>query len=414
MNIGIVTESYLPHVNGVANLIRSMKKGLEYRGHTVHIFAPRARGYVDRDKNVHRFPMAVSFSFIEKLLGLELDWRIPLPLLRRFAPILATLDIIHSHHMALLGMFTAIYAKRHGIPFLFTNHTNYREFEPLLPLRSVNTYFFRGCFLLIVSTPLEMTSISPGEKMKQQLRDYGVTGEIEVISNGVETSKFVAPATGNIRRIRAKWGIEPGDRVLVYVGRLSVEKNLAFLIESLGDLIRERPGVKALMVGSGQKKAELTELVASKGLADRIIFTGYIPYDQIHEYYTISDVFVTASLSEVFPLTVIEALSSSVPVVAIDAVGTGDIITSGYNGLLTDLDPGSLRQAVQTLLDDEDLRRRMGRNAVESVKKLSADACIAKHLDLYEHLSGLQARKGRKRARPALRFFPLKLLLKSK
>ncbi len=412
MNIGIVTESYLPHVNGVVNLIQSMKKGLEYRGHTVHIFAPRARGYVDRDKNVHRFPMAASFSFIEKLLGLELDWRIPLPLLRRFVPILATLDIIHAHHMALLGVFTAIYAKRHGIPFLFTNHTNYREFEPLLPLRNVNTYFFHGCFSLISRVCTRI--ISPGEKMKQQLRDYGVSGEIEVIPNGVETSKFVAPAAVNTRRIRAKWGIEPGDRVLVYVGRLSMEKNLAFLIESLSDLIRERPGVKALMVGSGQKKAELTELVSSKGLTDRIMFTGYIPYDQIHEYYSISDVFVTASLSEVFPLTVIEALTSSVPVVAIDAVGTGDIITSGYNGLLTDLDPGALRQAVQTLLDDEDLRRRMGRNAAESVKKLSVDACIAKHLDLYEHLSGLRAAKDRKRARPALRFLSLKLLLKSK
>ena len=412
MNIGLFTESYLPHVNGVVTLIQSLKKGLESKGHTVHIFAPRVRGYTDRDRNVHRFPMFISFRFIEKLMGLELDWRIPLATIRRYSSILSELDVFHSHHMAMLGHSAAYYAKRHRIPFVFTNHTNFKEFEPILPLRGTMKYIIRAWFDGI--SHLCSLVISPGEKMKLQLREYGVKTEIAVIPNGIEIGNFVPPGERDVERIKEKWGIEPQDRLLIYVGRLSKEKNLPFLVESLSGLIEQQGDVKVLMVGNGPMKSALQKMVESRGLADRIIFTGYIPYEEISRYYFLSDLFVTASLSEVFPLTVIEALSSSLPAVAIDATGTGDIIRSGYNGMLVARNVGDFEEAVRALLNDEERRSQMGRNALASVSKLSVETCIEEHLALYERYTNLRKYRRLRKKRNSIKPFVGRLLLKIK
>ncbi|HUV07763.1 MAG TPA: glycosyltransferase [Spirochaetia bacterium] len=393
MNIGFFTESYLPHVNGVVNLIQSLKKGLEEQGHTVHIFAPRVRGYVDRDKNVHRFPMLFSFGFFERRMGMELDWKISIPLLLRYARILSSLDAMHAHHMLVIGMVSALYAKRKGIPFFFTNHTNYKQFERILPLRGLNSHILG--FWLRLSARLATSVISPGEKMKEQLREYGVKGRIRIIPNGVEIAKFVLPKREQMIRQRAKCGISETDTVLAYIGRLSKEKNLIHLLKCLEDVLKERSNVKAILVGDGPMKEELEETVLSMGLKGRVIFTGYISYVDIHNYYLLADIFVTASLSEVFPLTIIEALSSSLAVVAIDAVGTGDIIRNGYNGILVKGTVGSFKEGLKRLLDDEELRRKIGRDALESVKGFSVETCIERHLALY----GEFAHPGRERAR---------------
>ena len=118
MNIGMFTESYIPQVNGVANFIQLLKRGLEEQGHTVHIFAPRISRYRDSEKNIHRFPMFTSFHFVETLLGFELNWQMSLPSLRRYRAILSSLDIIHTHHMFVLGFFSALFGKRRKIPIL--------------------------------------------------------------------------------------------------------------------------------------------------------------------------------------------------------------------------------------------------------------------------------------------------------
>jgi 1,2-diacylglycerol 3-alpha-glucosyltransferase len=385
MNIGMFTESYVPQVNGVANFIQLLKRGLEQQGHTVHIFAPRISSYRDSEKNVHRFPLFTSFDFVETLLGFELNWQMSLPMLRRYRDILSSLDIIHTHHMFVLGLSSALFGRKRKIPIVFTNHTNYREFEAIMPAGSIFAMVLRSWFNLV--SRLSTCVISPGERMKQQLRDYGIKKDIVIIPNAVEMEKFEPPHADEIERLKARYGIEERDRVLIYLGRLSKEKNLVFLIRSLESLLVGEDNLKLLFVGDGKTKAELEREARALGLDDRIIFTGYVPYDQVHNYYFLGDIFVTASLSEVFPLTIIEALSSALPVVAIDAVGTGDIVSHGYNGFLVEEDENAFRNGVKEMIDDSALRKGMGKNAQESVKKLSVEHCVAQHLALYQRHS---------------------------
>jgi 1,2-diacylglycerol 3-alpha-glucosyltransferase len=392
LNIGLFTESYVPQVNGVANLVRQLKHGLEHRGHTVHVFTPRIRGHRDDEANIHRLPVFASFDFVERLLGLELDWQIPLPTLRRHREVFDSLDIVHTHHMFGIGLAAARLGRRRGIPILFTNHTNYRAFEAIVPARRIFALVLLGWFKLV--SRLSTCVISPGEKMQQQLRDYGIKKEIVVVPNAVEVQKFERPSADAIGALQAKHGLRPSDKVLLYVGRLSKEKNLGFLIRSLRTLLDEEDALQLLLVGDGTSRAELERAVRSHGLAGKTTFAGYVPYAQIHTYYYLGDIFVTASLSEVFPLTVIEALSASLPVVAIDAVGTGDIVQDGETGILVDEDGVAFRDAVITLIDDDELRRKMGENARESVQQLAVDNCVDNHLILYERLAAVRRKPG--------------------
>jgi 1,2-diacylglycerol 3-alpha-glucosyltransferase len=229
--------------------------------------------------------------------------------------------------------------------------------------------------------------ISPGERMKQQLHDYGIKKDIVIIPNAVEMEKFDAPFADDIRGLKARFGIKEHELVLIYIGRLSKEKNLEFLIRSLRELLTAEDNLKLLFVGDGKTKAGLESQTRALGLENKVVFTGYVPYEEVHGYYFLGDIFVTASLSEVFPLTIIEALSCSLPVVAIDAVGTGDIVRHGYNGILVKEDEQSFRDGVKTLVDDAEMRRRMGENAQESVRALSVDRCVEEHLALYQRHS---------------------------
>ncbi len=381
MNVGLFTESYVPQVNGVANTVQLLKRGLEERGHTAHVFAPTVAGHRDDEANVHRLPQLASFRPVEKLLKFELDWQIPSPTLSRYRAVMDALDIVHTHHMFVIGLAAARYARRRSIPTVFTNHTNYGQFDAIIRSGGLFGLAVRRWFGVVSNLTTGM--VTPGQRMKAQLRGFGVRTEITTIPNAVDLSKFGAPAAGAVAALRQRYGIGPDERVLLYVGRLSREKNLVFLLESLAPLLREEADVRAVFVGDGKLRADLERASRALGVAGRTLFTGYVPFEQVHDYFYLGDMFVTASLSEVFPLTVIEGLAASLPVVAIDAVGTGDIVEDGQNGLLVSEDQEEFAAATRRLLQDHDLRRRLSTGASASVGRLSIASCVDAHLALY-------------------------------
>jgi glycosyltransferase involved in cell wall biosynthesis len=383
MKIGLFTDSYAPLINGVTTHVSNLKKGLEKHGHEVHVFCPKYPNHNDKEGNIHRFPTIASTEALEKRLGLELGGRIPLPPLNDLSRIISRLDILHSHHMFAMGRYASFYSRRHKTPLIFTNHTNYQEFETILPLKGKNLRRIISFFLQNYTDKCNCI-ISPGKRMKQLLIDYGVYRPIVVIPNGVSLSTFLPISQRRHKQLKDKLGILPQDQVLAYVGRLSQEKNLVFLLRALGPLLLEKSNLKLLIVGDGPIKNQIQLEARLLGITNQIILPGFISPQKVHQYYSISDLFVTTSMSEVFPLTIIEALSSSLPVVAINAPGTGDTVESGINGILAKNNKRDYAKAVKSLLRNNTLRVKMSTNARKSVKKFSIDRCVQKHLSLYQ------------------------------
>ena len=384
MKIGLFADAYLPTTSGVAVHLQLLKKGLEKKGHEVHIFCPSYTGYIDREKNVHRFSTIASTKVFEKAFGVELEGRISLPSYKKFSNIVHELDILHTHHMFMAGRYAAYYSKKFRRPLVYTNHTNYKEFEEILPLKNINKKIIKS--LLQQFTDRCEAIISPGEKMKTLLEEYGIKKPIHVIPNGIDLNQFGKNMPKLVNELKSKFDINENQKVLLYSGRISREKNLKFLLKALKPVLTET-NTKLIIVGGGSFESELKQLISKLKLKKSVIYTGYVPYKEVHSYYSLSDIFVTTSKSEVFPLTILEALASSIPVVAIDAVGTGDIINNEINGLLTRDNTKDYRNAVNRLLNNDSERNRLAQNARISVEKLSVENCAKKHISLYNTYS---------------------------
>lgn len=183
------------------------------------------------------------------------------------------------------------------------------------------------------------------EHVRKQVRGK----EIWLIPNGVILDFFPERKERKPR--------EGLNRKVLFVGRLTKQKNLFSLLEAIRSIGR----VELTVVGEGPLRRELLAYSKDSGL--NVKFEGYVPHDRLKEYYYDADVFVIPSLIEGHPKVLLEAMACGLPVVGTDVEGTREIITHEYNGLLCGTDPESIGNAVKKLLEDPELAERLGENA---------------------------------------------------
>ncbi|UCC32957.1 MAG: glycosyltransferase family 4 protein, partial [Candidatus Bathyarchaeota archaeon] len=223
------------------------------------------------------------------------------------------------------------------------------------------------------------------KKLVDDAKNFGVREErIQLIPNGIEFQKFAQkPIDDSLRR---KLSIDEQERVLLFVGRLAKVKKVEILIALTKALITEGLKVKAVIVGDGPSRQYYERL--SESIKDNVVFAGSVPWNQIHKYYHIADIFVLPSLSEGLPTVLLEASAASKPCVASNVNGVSDIIVHGETGYLVERPDFNLYlHYVKDLLADENLARRMGAKAAEYVKEnFNWDVVVGKYERLYKEI----------------------------
>lgn len=353
MRIGIMADAYKPHVSGVTNFIALTKQHLEQRGHEVFVFTFQYEDYKDDEKNIIRS---------SGMPVLDTGFTFNLTYSREARKLLYTMDITHVQHPFLSGSLALAYCRPRGIPIVFTNHTRYdlyaQAYLPGVPdvvgtgaLQAYLPRFCRSCDLVL----------SPSEGMKKVLQRLGVDAPIDVVPNGVDLRAFQAPIDPVDR---AALGIAVDDIVLLFVGRLGPEKNLAFLLRSFVGTALAYEHVHLVLVGDGPERGNLEDQAAHSGAGERVHFLGLVPYADMPRYMAMADAFVTASVTEVHPLTVIEAMAAGLPVLGSDSPGVGDTVLDGQTGyLVPEQDLAAFTAKMVRLVIDSDNRRRMGENS---------------------------------------------------
>ncbi len=148
---------------------------------------------------------------------------------------------------------------------------------------------------------------------------------------------------------------------MIYTGRLGPEKNLHFLLRSFAGMALVYNHVHLVLVGDGPERANLQDQAQHSGVSDRIHFMGIVPYADMPSYVAMADAFVTASKTEVHPLSVIEAMAAGLPVLGIQSVGVGDIVVDGKTGYLAPQEDLAVFTALMVrLATDHVLRQEMG------------------------------------------------------
>jgi glycosyltransferase involved in cell wall biosynthesis len=371
----MMTNTYLPHVGGVARSVDSCAAWLRSRGQGVLIGAPRFEGAPDRERGVIRIPAIQHFN--------GSDFSVPLPVTRalhravaRFAP-----DLVHSHHPFLLGDTALRIAAERGLPIVFTHHTLYEHYAHYVPLDSpamerfaieLGTSYANLCDLVF----------APSESVAALLRERGVRTRVEPIPTGVDLARFAAADGKAFRRER---GIPARALVVGHVGRLAPEKNLAFLAEALAGHAEGEPRAHVLIVGDGPEADRIRAVFAARGLADRAHLTGVLRGDALAAAYRAMDVFAFASKTETQGLVLAEAAAAGVPVVAIDAPGAREVVRDGVNGrLLVSESAADFVAALGWALGANEALRA---GALRTANELSIDATGERTLALYRELA---------------------------
>lgn len=380
LNIGLFTETYYPEINGVATSVFMLKKELELKGNNVYVFTTMTPGAPEEEHHVFRVPSLPCILITERRVGLF------------YHPKLASvikkldLDVIHTHTEFSLGVFGRIMAIELHLPLVHTYHTIYEDYTHYVThnknLDSGAKAFARVFSKVYCNTVQQV--IVPTEKVKELLTTYSVHKDIAVIPTGIDVKKFDREnfSTEEIMELRKQFGIGEKDKVILYLGRISKEKNLEEILMAMPEFMESRKQVKCVIVGNGPDKQRLENLSKELICHEQIIFTGEQPWDNIARFYQLGDVFVSASQSETQGLTYIEAMASGLPVVAREDKCLEDILENGVNGY-TFVNQNEFLQGLDKVLFD-DVGIPFGENSIKKVRKYTTEEFAERVEELYE------------------------------
>lgn len=378
MNLLMMTNTYLPHVGGVARSVHSFAQAHRRAGHRVLVVAPTFDGADPAEVGVVRVPALQHFN--------GSDFSVPLPLpgflhgvLEEFQP-----DIVHSHHPFLLGDTALRIAAVRDIPIVFTFHTRYDKYTHYVPGDSE----ILKRFIVDLATGyanLCDAVIAPSASMAVELAKQGVRQRIEAIPTGIDVAQF---RSGDGRAMRSKLGVPSQARVVGHVGRLAPEKNLPWLARAVVTHLQRDPEAWFLIAGSGPCEEEIREILTRGGVESRLRMLGTLTDGDLAGAYAAMDVFAFASLSETQGMVLAEAAAAGVPVVALDAPGAREVVRDGLNGrLLQGDDAGAFDDALGEVLGWKCLPPdRLARELDSTAQDFSLDRCTRRAFSLYQSL----------------------------
>jgi glycosyltransferase involved in cell wall biosynthesis len=372
------TNTFTPHVGGVARSVSAFAEAYRARGHRVLVVAPTFDDMPEDEPEVVRAPAIQNFN--------GSSFSVPFPIPGRLAPLLTESppDIVHSHHPFLLGDTALRVGATYNAPVVFTHHTLYDQYTHYLGVESPT---LTQIAIDIASGYCNLCQgiVAPSQSIAELLRRRGVEAPIEVIPTGVDIDRF---ASGNPDGFREQHKI-PADAFLVgHVGRLAPEKNLAFLVDAVGRFLVKNPSAYFLIVGAGPLKEELQRTLYEKQLHDRVRLTGVLQGEELISAYRAMNVFAFSSLSETQGMVLTEAMAADTPVVAVEGPGVTDVLRDRKNGrLLPNEDADAFAGALAWVHAQRGAEHdQLCAEAHRTAEEFSLEHCAEKALSFYKRL----------------------------
>jgi 1,2-diacylglycerol 3-alpha-glucosyltransferase len=312
MNIALVSDTYLPDINGVVSSTVTLKNALERDGHTVYIIANHPGSRIEFEDGVLRLPGI-------KLKGLY-GYTLSSPLnigVKEYVRSM-DLDVVHLQTNFGVGLYIQHLARAMNLPVVETYHTMFEDYTHYInPLgfsgvEKVSREAIRSASRKVCNTVQAV--VAPSEKTKEALLDYGVLAPIYVVPSGLDFSKFDRTKIDleESAKIRRTITEDPDATVIGFLGRIAKEKSLEMLIDAMAENTDEH--LHLAVVGAGPDEQEYRNMVSAKNLEGSVHFLGKAAPDKVGLYYSAFDAYASASLSETQGMTYLEALASGRPV----------------------------------------------------------------------------------------------------
>lgn len=380
MKICMMTNTYLPHVGGVARSVHTFTESFRALGHRAIVVAPTFPDVDEMDpeleKDVVRVPAVQQFN--------GSDFSVRLPLISMLNPKLVEFeaDVIHSHHPFLLGDTALRLGADKNVPVIFTHHTLYEEYVHYVPFTSPTMRQF-AIELSTHYSNLCNAVIAPSQSIADLIASRGVEVPITVIPTGIDVEAF---ANGNGSHFREKHRIPQDAFVVGTLGRLAPEKNLDYLCRAVGKFLGDVPEAHFLVVGSGPSQDKMRAILEELNLSDRLHLVGKKSGKDLYNAYGAMNLFAFSSFSETQGLVLAEAMAAGLPVVALNASGVREVVRHEANGFM--LSAKAVEEdfagKLSELYKNTELRREFGTAARKTAQDFSRERCAARALSLYE------------------------------
>lgn len=327
MKILITTDLYTTSTNGVVTSVRNLAEALQKKGHEVRILTVSEKLKSHKDEMVYYIksvPLGIVYP----------DVRMPVSYRHRYLRELIEWkpDVIHSQCEYFSYQFAGYISRKTGAPIVHTYHTLYEQYVTyIFPSQRIGAYFVG--ILSKLRLRKAKAIVAPTHKVEDVLKNYGIHNPIHVVPSGIalEQHKERITEEERVERRRAL-GIPDDHTVLLNLGRLGTEKNLTELVELVALALSQNQKMTLLIVGDGPARKELEEMSAQMGISDHVIFTGMVDPTEVHKYYQLGDVFVSASTSETQGLTYIEAAANGLPLLCRRDPCLDGVLIEGFNG----------------------------------------------------------------------------------
>ena len=379
MKIAIFTETYLPYINGVVTHVKILREGLINMGHEVLIItADTSLKTHTLENGILRCPALE----LRNLYGYGLASPVSRAVentIREFNP-----DVIHIEQEFSLGLEGMRCARKLKLPLIYTLHTLYDYYIYYIAPRPFTDVVKKISHRYIRFFARRADIITgPSEKCQDYLKSMGVTRKLHVIPNPVEMESYGKGAVSEEERRSLRNALNiPDDAFLgCFCGRLGKEKMADELIKIYKENLTDNDYL--LILGDGPSRPELTHMAKYLGVEDRIIFTGAIPHEKLAPYYAISDYYATASVSDTYSISMLEAQASGLYVLQKYDIKNAYQTRQNINGELftTGDDFRKIVEKLKNLSQEE--KDELSERVIDSVKMRSSEAVAKSMSQLY-------------------------------
>jgi glycosyltransferase involved in cell wall biosynthesis len=375
MRAALFTDTFLPKIDGIVTVICLLLDHLSERGVEVMVFAPRL-GEIDRYRTFPvvtapgiRFPFYPDLKLASPTINTYRQ-------LKQFRP-----DVVHFVHPSAFGLASYLMVKQMGLPTLVSFHIDYGRLGHHFRFGPFDAGFIEMPINWLTRRVMNSAdySLAPSRLIQQRLREIGVSREVGLWKRGVDAERFHPRHYNSAMRDRLSGG-HPDDLLLLYVGRLSHEKQLGHIKAALDQI----PGTRLALVGDGPARSELERYFAGTPTQ----FTGYLRDEALLQAYASADIFVFPSAIESFGLVVVEAMAAGLPVVASRVGGVCDVVEEGRTGYTFHVgDTRAMVEGVRRIAVNRERMREMGRAARAFAETQSWTAMMDEVLAHYARIS---------------------------
>jgi 1,2-diacylglycerol 3-alpha-glucosyltransferase len=384
MRIAFFSDNFYPELSGITDTLITTGKELARRGHAVLYVGPR---YTHKDYELAKkqFPLTKDKDTIDGLPIIRLpsfhlpssptgQSRFALPTgyelasVRDFNP-----DVIHTQSPYGTGWAALRVARGLELPLVGTNHTAIEDFFPLPSvMRSYDAWYYNRCDRVT----------APYRQLIERMREKGFRKPAQVVANPAELGAFTPASASEKMSHKKAFGLT--GPVVLYAGRLGVEKHVEVIVRAIASLVPIFPDITFIATGHGAAESKLKALAQQLGIGKHVRFPGFVAREQLPHIYKAADVFSIMSTSDSQSIALMQAYATGLPAVCANSKGLPDYTPSDCGFLVEPGDSSALAVRLTELLQNAALRERMGKAAVKFVSKLSPEKIAREWEALYQ------------------------------